>query len=64
MEHDPVVLKAIAIMAEYTYFKHPFPDAIKTFGWLRKAWKRAEEVIELRVDMSTESRNYVSCRPP
>jgi len=36
-DEHPVVLKAIVLMTDYSYLKHPFPDAIKTFWWLRKA---------------------------
>jgi hypothetical protein len=62
-EHS-VVHEAMVIMVEYTDLKLHFPNAIITIGRLRKAWKRAEEVMELCVDIRTESRNYVCRRPP
>jgi hypothetical protein len=63
-DEQPVLLKAKVLIGEYMYFKHPFPDEIKTYGWMRKAWKRAEEVPELHFEMSPESLKYVCCQLP
>jgi hypothetical protein len=58
-DEQPIILKAKILMAEYMYFKHPFPDAIEILWWVREAWRESEEDLEIHAITSPASCKYV-----
>jgi hypothetical protein len=63
-DEQAIVLKTKALMAEYMYFKYPFPDATQILTWVREAWRESEDDLGTCTVMSSESLKYVHCYCP